>query len=140
VRRVLAFPHTMIGSDGLPHDRHPHPRLWGTFARLLGHYCRDAKLFPLEEAVRRMTGLPAARFGLSGRGHVVPGAYADITVFDPATIIDRASFEAPTTPAAGIHLVLVNGVAVWRDGAVTGARPGRALRRQRLRQEAAGTA
>jgi N-acyl-D-amino-acid deacylase len=140
VRRVLAFEHTMIGSDGLPHDRHPHPRLWGTFARVLGHYCRDEKLFPLEEAVRRMTGLPAARFGLSGRGHVAPGAYADITVFDPATIIDRASFEAPTTPAAGIHLVLVNGVAVWSDGAATGARPGRALRRQRLRQETGGTA
>src|SRR5579884_3797825 len=62
VERVLAFPHTMIGSDGLPHDAHPHPRLWGAFARVLGHYCREEKLFPLEEAVRRMTGLPAARF------------------------------------------------------------------------------
>jgi N-acyl-D-amino-acid deacylase len=135
VRRVLAFEHTMIGSDGLPHDRHPHPRLWGTFARVLGHYSRDEKLFPLEEAVRRMTRLPAARFGIAGRGRVVPGAYADLVVFDPAAIIDRASFEAPTTPAAGIHLVLVNGAAVWRDGASTGARPGRALRRKRLQQE-----
>ena len=137
VRRVLAFEHTMIGSDGLPHDTHPHPRLWGTFARVLGYYSREEKLFPLEEAVRRMTGLPAARFGLAGRGRITPGAYADITVFDPAEIIDRASFAAPTQPAAGIHLVLVNGTAVWRDGAATGARrPGRALRRQRMQQEA----
>ncbi|HZB90718.1 MAG TPA: D-aminoacylase [Stellaceae bacterium] len=137
VRRVLAFPYTMIGSDGLPHDTHPHPRLWGTFARVLGHYCREEKLFPLEEAVRRMTGLPAERFGLSGRGRLRPGAYADVTVFDPATVIDRASFAEPKTPAAGIHLVLVNGEAVWRDGAATGARPGRALRRQEMQREAA---
>jgi len=130
VRRVLAFAHTMIGSDGLPHDTHPHPRLWGTFARVLGHYCREEKLFPLEEAVRKMTGLPAARLALRNRGRLTPGAFADITVFDPATVIDRASFEAPTTPAAGIHLVIVNGKAVWREGAATGERPGRVLRRQ----------
>jgi N-acyl-D-amino-acid deacylase len=135
VRRVLAFEHTMIGSDGLPHDVHPHPRLWGTFARVLGHYCREERLFPLEEAVRKMTGLPAARFGLAGRGRLAAGAYADITVFDAETIIDRATFAAPTTPAAGIHLVLVNGQAVWRDGASTGARPGRALRRQHMQAE-----
>jgi N-acyl-D-amino-acid deacylase len=140
VRRVLGFEHTMIGSDGLPHDVHPHPRLWGTFARVLGYYAREEKLFPLEEAVRRMTGLPAARFGLAGRGRLAPGAYADITVFDPATIIDRATFAAPTTPAAGIHLVLVNGQAVWRDGAATGARPGRALRRQQMAREAGARA
>jgi N-acyl-D-amino-acid deacylase len=90
--------------------------------------------------VRRMTGLPAARFGLAGRGRLAPGAYADITVFDPATIIDRATFAAPTTPAAGIHLVLVNGQAVWRDGAATGARPGRALRRQQMAWEAGARA
>jgi N-acyl-D-amino-acid deacylase len=137
VRRVLSFAHTMIGSDGL-HDRHPHPRLWGTFPRVLGHYCREEKLFPLEEAVRRMTGLPATRFGLAGRGRLVAGAYADIAVFDPATVIDRATFEAPTTPAAGIRLVLVNGAAVWQDGAATGARPGRALRRQQLQHETSG--
>jgi len=138
VRRVLAFEHTMIGSDGLPHDVHPHPRLWGTFARVLGHYCREEKLFPLAEAVRKMTGLPARRFGLTGRGTLAPGAYADITVFDPAEIIDRATFEAPKQPAAGIHLVMVNGEAVWRDGAATGARPGRVLRRQQMRAEAKG--
>jgi len=135
VRRVLAFEHTMIGSDGLPHDVHPHPRLWGTFARVLGHYCREERLFPLAEAVRKMTGLPAARFGLAGRGRLAPGAYADVTVFDADAIIDRATFAAPTTPAAGIHLVLVNGEAVWRDGAATGARPGRALRRQHMQAE-----
>ena len=132
VRRVLAFPHTMIGSDGLPHDSHPHPRLWGTFPRVLGHYVRDVGLFSLEEAVRRMTSLPADRFGLAGRGRIAPGAFADIVVFDADEIEDRATFDAPTTPAAGIDLVLVNGRIVWRDGAPTGERPGRALRRQDL--------
>jgi len=137
VRRILSYPHTMIGSDGLPHDTHPHPRLWGTFPRVLGHYSRDEKLFPLEEAVRRMTGLPAQQFRLTNRGTIAVGAYADLVVFDPATVIDRATFEAPMTPAAGIDTVIVNGRIVWRDGAVTGARPGRALRRQSLQDEAA---
>ena len=130
VRRILAFPHTMIGSDGLPHDRHPHPRLWGTFPRVLGHYARDLGMFPMEEAVRRMTSLPAARFGLTGRGRLAPGGFADIVVFDPGTIVDRATFDEPTVPAAGIDTVLVNGRPVWRDGAPTGERPGRMLRRQ----------
>jgi N-acyl-D-amino-acid deacylase len=132
VQRVLRFEHTMIGSDGLPHDTHPHPRLWGAFPRVLGHYCRDLGLFSLEEAVRRMTGLSASRFGLSGRGTLAPGAYADITVFDPASVADRASFEAPTTPAAGIEHVFVNGRPVWADGKPTGERPGQALRRQQM--------
>ena len=135
VRRILAFPHTMIGSDGLPHDRHPHPRLWGTFPRVLGHYARDAGLFPIEEAVRRMTALPAARFGLTGRGRLAPGGFADIVVFDPETILDRATFDEPARPASGIDTVLVNGRPVWRDGAPTGERPGRALRRQELFRE-----
>ena len=135
VRRVLQFPHTMVGSDGLPHDSHPHPRLWGTFPRVLGHYVRDVGLFTLEEAVRRMTSLPAERFGLSGRGRLARGAYADIVVFDSEAIADRATFEEPTTPAAGIELLIVNGEIVWRDGAATGARPGRALRRQSLQRE-----
>jgi N-acyl-D-amino-acid deacylase len=132
VRRVLSYPHTMIGSDGLPHDQHPHPRLWGTFPRVLGHYVRDVKLFPLEEAVRRMTALPAAQFGLKDRGVLREGAYADLVLFDPATIADTATFERPTTPAAGIVSVVVNGRIVWNDGASTGARPGRALRRSAL--------
>ncbi|MDE0334906.1 MAG: amidohydrolase family protein, partial [Defluviicoccus sp.] len=135
VRRILAFPHTMIGSDGLPHDRHPHPRLWGTFPRVLGRYARDAGLFPIEEAVRRMTALPAARFGLTGRGRLAPGGFADIVVFDPETILDRATFDEPARPASGIDTVLVNGRPVWRDGAPTGERPGRALRRQELFRE-----
>jgi N-acyl-D-amino-acid deacylase len=133
VQRVLSFPHTMIGSDGLPHDIHPHPRLWGTFPRILGHYCRDLGLFPLEEAVRKMTGLSAARFGLAGRGAIAAGAYADITVFDPATVIDRATFEKPAVPAAGIDHVFVNGRPVWSGGKPSGDRPGRALRRQETR-------
>jgi N-acyl-D-amino-acid deacylase len=129
VRRILAFPHTMIGSDGLPHDSHPHPRLWGSFARVLGHYSRDVGLFPLEEAVRRMTGLPARQFGLRDRGLIRPGYFADLTIFDPATVIDRATFEDPIQPAAGILSVFVNGAAVWSHGRSTGRRPGRALRR-----------
>ena len=132
VRRVLAFPHTMIGSDGLPHDEHPHPRLWGTFPRMLGHYARDVKLFPLEEAVRRMTALSAAQFGLTDRGTLRPGACADLVLFDPATIADAATFEHPKTPARGIVEVFVNGRSVWRDGRSTGNRPGRALRLQQL--------
>jgi N-acyl-D-amino-acid deacylase len=132
VRRILAFPHTMIGSDGLPHDSHPHPRLWGTFPRVLGHYSRDVGLFPLEEAVRKMTGLPARQFGLKERGLLRPGYFADLTIFDPASVLDLATFERPMQPAAGIAGVFVNGNPVWRAGAATGNRPGRTLR---LRQK-----
>jgi N-acyl-D-amino-acid deacylase len=132
VRAVLRFPYTMIGSDGLPHDQHPHPRLWGTFPRVLGHYARDVGLFSLEEAVRRMTALPAAQFGLKDRGSLRAGAFADLVLFDPKTIADRATFEQPRLPAAGIDTVMVNGGTVWRDGAATGERPGRALRRGTL--------
>jgi N-acyl-D-amino-acid deacylase len=136
VQRVLQFPYTMIGSDGLPHDTHPHPRLWGAFPRVLGYYSRELGLLSLEEAVRRMTGLSAYRFGLAGRGVLEPGAYADVTVFDPETVVDRATFEAPTTPAVGIEHVFVNGRPVWTQGKPTGERPGRALRRQQLQAEA----
>jgi N-acyl-D-amino-acid deacylase len=135
VRRVLAFERTMIGSDGLPHDIHPHPRLWGTFPRVLGHYCRELGLFGLETAVHKMTGLSAARFGLSRRGVVAAGNYADLTVFDAATVIDRADFAQPARPASGIEHVFVNGRPVWSDGKPTGERPGRALRRQQLQAE-----
>ncbi len=128
VRRILAFPGTMIGSDGLPHDKHPHPRLWGTFARVIGHYGREVGLFPLEVAVHKMTGLPAQRFGLSERGVLREGAYADLVMFDPAAIIDAATFEAPARPALGISVVMVNGSVAWRDG-MAGARAGRFLRR-----------
>jgi N-acyl-D-amino-acid deacylase len=132
VRRILSWPETMIGSDGLPRDAHPHPRLWGTFPRVLGRYSRDLDLFSLEEAVRHMTSIPAERFGLAGRGVVRQGAFADLVVFDPARIADRATFEAPIAAAAGIELVMVNGRAVWDGGGHTGARPGRALCRQEL--------
>jgi N-acyl-D-amino-acid deacylase len=131
VRRVLAFPHTMIGSDGLPHDTHPHPRLWGSFPRVLGHYAREVGLFTLEEAVRKMTSLSAAQFGLKGRGRLEPGCAADLVVFDPDTVIDRATFEKPAVPSEGILMTLVAGTPVWQGGRSTGARPGRALRRGR---------
>lgn len=135
VRRALSHPAAMVGSDGIPFDAHPHPRLWGTFPRVLGHYSRELKLFPLEQAVHRMTGLSAKNFGLTNRGLLRPGCYADICVFDPATIIDTASFDRPIAAALGIDLVLANGEPVWRDGRSTGARPGRVLRRQDLQSE-----
>jgi N-acyl-D-amino-acid deacylase len=128
VRAIMAHPRTMIGSDGLPHDIHPHPRLWGTFPRVLGHYARDVGLFSLEEAIFRMTGLPAREFGIRERGILAEGNFADLVVFDPATIIDKATFEEPRQAAAGIDLVVVNGVPVWRHGEPTGALPGTVLK------------
>jgi len=128
VQRILGFEHTMIGSDGLPHDAAPHPRLWGTFARVLGHY-RRLGLFSLEEAVHKMTGLTAKTFGLAGRGAVKEGFAADLVLFDDAAIDDAASFEKPVAPAKGIDLVIVNGEPVWHEGRPTGARPGQVLTR-----------
>jgi N-acyl-D-amino-acid deacylase len=128
VQRVLAFPQTMIGSDGMPHDTAPHPRLWGTFARVLGHYCRDVGLFSLEQAVHQMTGLTARHFRLPGRGVLREGAFADITVFDAGRIADRATWEAPTLRAEGIDAVIVNGRPVWRGGQSLGLRSGRVVR------------
>ena len=127
VQRILAYPKTMIGSDGLPSDTYPHPRLWGTFARVLGHYVRDVKLFSLEEAVRKMTSLPAACFGLKNRGVIKSGNYADLVIFDPDKISDTANFENPISHSIGINLVMVNGRVVWKDGEHTGERPGKAL-------------
>lgn len=132
VRRILSFPQTMIGSDGLPHDEHPHPRLWGTFPRVLGHYARDIGLFDLEEAVRKMTSLTAQTFGLRGRGVIAEGYCADLVLFDPSEIIDSATFDDPIKPAAGISHVFVNGVCAWQTGRATGRRTGKALRRQDL--------
>ena len=129
VQRILAYPHSMIGSDGLPHDRFPHPRLWGTFPRVLGHYGRDLGLFSLETAVYRMTGLSARQFRLTGRGVLQPGAWADVVVFDPTTIGDCATYDQPQQPAAGIDWVLVNGVIAWHQQQSTGRREGRVLRR-----------
>ena len=129
VERILAHPETMIGSDGLPHDVFPHPRLWGAFPRVLGHYARHRGIFSLETAIHKMTALPAARFGLADRGVIAPGAAADLVIFDPDRVRDTATFAQPKQPAAGIDAVYVNGVAVWRDGHSTGARPGVVLRR-----------
>ncbi len=130
VQRILSHPMAMVGSDGLPHDQHPHPRLWGTFPRVLGHYARDLGLFSLEEGVRRMTSLTAAQFGLIDRGIVRESAFADLVIFDPDTIAEAATYENPTTPALGIDLVIVNGVIVHRAGHSTGQRPGRLLKRK----------
>jgi N-acyl-D-amino-acid deacylase len=129
VQRILRFEHTMIGSDGLPHDAAPHPRLWATFPRVLGHYSRDLKLFPLETAVHKMTGLTAQTFGLADRGVLKPGYAADLVLFDADQVDEAASFARPIQPAKGIDLVVVNGAVVWRDGKPTGARPGRVLSR-----------
>ena len=129
LQRVLRFPGAMIGSDGLPHDVFPHPRLWGTFPRVLGHYCRELALFPLEEAVHRMTGASASVFGLQDRGVIREGAFADLVVFNPDTIIDSADFTNPTQTAAGIELVMVNGKTVWDGEETTGQLPGRVVRR-----------
>jgi N-acyl-D-amino-acid deacylase len=129
VQRILAFEHTMIGSDGLPHDAAPHPRLWGSFPRVLGHYSRGLNLFPLETAVYKMTGLTAKSFGLEGRGVLREGAFADIAIFDAGTVDEAASFARPIQPAKGIETVIVNGAVVWKEGKPTGARPGRVLGR-----------
>jgi N-acyl-D-amino-acid deacylase len=130
VQRILSFEHTMIGSDGLPHDAAPHPRLWSTFPRVLGHYARGLGLFPLETAVYKMTGLTARTFGLADRGVLAPGMAADITIFDAGEIAEAATFQNPIAPAKGIDTVIVNGTIVWREGKSTGARPGQVLRRQ----------
>ncbi|MGI9356513.1 MAG: N-acyl-D-amino-acid deacylase family protein [Rhizobiaceae bacterium] len=129
MRRILAYPPTMIGSDGLPHDAHPHPRLWGTFPRVLGRYCREENLFSLEEAVHKMTGLPAKNFGLKDRGEVREGAFADLVVFDAETIIDKATFENPTQMADGLDHVIVNGTIGWSHGGPTGTTGGRFIHR-----------
>ncbi len=129
VQRILAFEHTMIGSDGLPHDAAPHPRLWGSFPRVLGHYSRGLGLFPLETAVYKMTGLTARTFALAGRGVLREGAYADIAIFSAGEVDEAATFSRPIQPAKGIVAVIVNGALVWQCGKASGARPGRVLRR-----------
>ncbi|OCR26089.1 D-aminoacylase [Pseudomonas syringae] len=129
VRRILAHPLSMVGSDGLPNDPNPHPRLWGTFPRVLAHYCRDLKLFDLAEAVRKMTGLSATRFRLQDRGVLREGAFADLTLVDMLRIEDVATYSDPCRQAPGIDLVVVNGVVSYEGGRVQG-RQGRLLKRQ----------
>ena len=131
VDRIMVHPRTMIASDGgimASGPLRPHPRNYGTFARVLGHYVRERGLLPLPVAIHKMTGMVAARLGLDDRGRIAPGAVADIAVFDPETIIDRATFEDPHQYAEGVRHVFVNGVAVLLDGKMTAARPGQVLR------------
>ena len=129
LENVLSFEGAMIGSDGLPHDVHPHPRLWGTFPRVVGHYSRDKKLFSLENAIHRMTGATAENFNIKQRGLIKPGYHADLVLFDPDTIIDCATYETPELPSTGIDSVMVNGTFTFTNKQVTGARPGTLLTR-----------
>ncbi len=134
IMKQFRQPWVSLGSDaesqapeGVFLKNNPHPRAYGNFARFLGHYVRDEHLMPLGEAVRRLSGLPATNLGLDRRGFLKPGMFADVVVFDPATIADRATYEQPHQFAVGVRHVFVNGVRVLRDGEHTGAKPGRAL-------------
>jgi N-acyl-D-amino-acid deacylase len=131
VRNILSHPLTMVGSDGLPNDPLPHPRLWGAFPRVLGHYSRDLALFSLPEAVRKMTSLSADRFGLSDRGRIGLGLAADLVLFNPLLIKDTASFSKPAQVAEGIEAVWVNGVLSYHQQQLTGQRAGKFLPRSR---------
>ncbi len=138
VRTLLAAPEVMVGSDGnsvapygVTAGGKPHPRFYGTFARVLGYYVRSLGLLPVETAIHKMTGAPAAALGLEGRGVLRPGAAADVTVFDPETVAEAATYEDPHRLAEGVCHVYVNGVAVLANGAHTHARPGVMLRRAR---------
>ena len=135
VQRILAHPHAMVASDGrlarFGDESSPHPRAYGTFPRVLGRYARDLKVFSLETAVHKMTGMPAARLGLRDRGTIRVGAMADLVVFDPATVADKSTFEAPHAYPVGIEYVFVNGVAAVDGGRFADARAGRVLRRGR---------
>jgi dihydroorotase/N-acyl-D-amino-acid deacylase len=131
VERVLRYPFTMVASDGeIPifGKEAPHPRSYGTFARVLGVYVREKKVLSLEDAVRRMSALPAGRLGLGDRGLLRPGMKADFSIFDPATVADKATFDNPHQYAVGVRDVFVAGRAALRDGKVTDERPGRVLR------------
>ncbi len=135
VRRQVQLPWLSFGSDaGAPAPEgvflksNPHPRAYGNFARVLGHYARDEKLMPLEDAVRRLTSLPAKNLRLKQRGTLAPGYFADVVVFDPATIRDHATFEKPHQLSTGVEHVFVNGVQVLKDSEPTGATPGRVVR------------
>ncbi|MFB3827910.1 MAG: amidohydrolase family protein [Bryobacteraceae bacterium] len=133
VERILRYPFTMVASDGgiqVFGEAAPHPRSYGAFARVLGVYVRERGALTLEDAVRRMTTLPANRLRLLDRGLLRPGMKADIAVFDPAVIADRATFTQPHQYAVGVHHVLVNGKPILLDGKMTEERPGRVLRRQ----------
>ncbi|EAR55506.1 N-acyl-D-aspartate/D-glutamate deacylase [Photobacterium sp. SKA34] len=125
---------TMVGSDGLPNDPSPHPRLWGAFPRVLGQYCREEQLFSLEEAVHKMTGMSANRYKLKDRGEIKIGAFADLVLFDPDTIKDTATFQNPISIAKGIENVFVNGQLTYSNGNVSGKRKGVFLFRNNTHQ------
>ncbi len=127
VRRIMQHPYHMVGTDGLMGGK-PHPRMGGTYPRILGRYVREEGVLTLPDAVRRMTSLPAQRLGLRDRGLVREGHWADLVVFDPDSVIDGNSYADPLRPPEGIHHVLVNGTPVLRGGELTGQRPGRILR------------
>lgn len=130
VERILRWPHTMIASDGgiqVAGEGVPHPRNYGTFARVLGRYVRERRVLTLEDAVRKMTSLPATRLGLGDRGLLKPGMKADIVIFDPAAVNDTATFDNPHQMAVGFHHVIVNGRPVLQDLKMTGELPGRVL-------------
>lgn len=135
VEELLAHPLGIVCSDGSTYapygplaESSPHPRSYGTFPRLLGHYVRDRKALPLEEAIRKVTSAPADRLRITGRGRIAEGAFADLVAFDPATVADRATFESPHQYPVGVPMVIVNGVVTIRDGEQTGARGGRGVR------------
>ena len=128
----LRHPRVFIGSDGIPVLKgNPHPRLFGTMPRVLARYVRERGVVPLEEAVRKMTSAPCERFGIAGRGRVAEGWFADLVLFDPATIEDRATYAAPKQEPQGIRMVVVNGQVAYEDGVHTGAGAGRMLRYRR---------
>ncbi|MGH9944237.1 MAG: amidohydrolase family protein, partial [Pyrinomonadaceae bacterium] len=134
IKKQMRQPWVSFGSDaasmateGVFLKSSTHPRAYGNFARLLGKYVREEKVMSLAEAVRRLSGLPATNLGLDSRGFLKPGMFADVAVFDPATIADRATFERPHQYAVGMRHVFVNGAQVLKDGEHTGATPGRAL-------------
>lgn len=129
MRRILRHPATMIGSDGLPCDPRPHPRLWGAFPRVLGRYVHQEKLLSLHEAIHKMTAMPAARFGLEQRGLLREGFFADLVLFDPQRILDRATFADPVRQSEGIAGVWVNGVLSSSPAHAAGGRSGRFLPR-----------
>lgn len=131
VRRIMRHPLSMIGSDGLPHDEKPHPRLWGTFPRVLGLYTRQLGLFDMETAIHKMTGRAATVFGMVDRGVIREGAYADLVLFDPNTVMDNATFEDPVQMSVGIEKVWANGVLSFAEGKATGEKPGRVITRNR---------
>lgn len=129
IEAIMAWPHTVIGSDG--DLAGPHPRGYGAFTRYLGHYVRERGVLGLEEGIRRISALSARQAGIADRGLIAPGHYADLVLFDPAQIADRATYENPHLPSVGIARVWVNGVPVFEGGQVTGKRPGAVIRRSR---------